>query len=225
MLNDLKGWFSGRAANRREHERTKRAYKAAFTSDGTTWEPAIGVDLSDEGMSVLTQREIGDKPLTFRATLDSRLVTMRCVAIWNTKVSHAGKPAFCYGLKFVGIAADDWDAVVKFVNGGVVDEKEKNKAQEELATVKMQEDDVARMLPKAFQQKLFAELVKRSRLAPLEDQPTPLVQFEYGGVAPWRGKNMHRLTIYSKIADGKKEERFATRFMFDDSGKEVIVLN
>jgi len=223
VLTDLMGWFSGRTTNRREHERTKRGYKAAYTLDGTTWEPAIGVDLSDEGMSVLTQREIGDKPVMFRATLDSRLVTMRCIAIWNSKVNHNGKQVHCYGLKFVGIAADDWDAVVKFVGGGAPEEK--NKAQEELASVKLQEDDVARMLPKAFQQKLFAELVKRHRLAPLEEQPTPLVQFEYGGIAPWRGKNMHRLTVHSKLTDGKKEERFSTRFMFDESGKEVIVLN
>lgn len=223
MLSDLMGWFSGRAVNRREHERSKRAYKAAYTLDGTTWEPAIGVDLSDEGMSVLTQREIGDRPVMFRATLDSRMVTMRCLPIWHDKVNHNGKPVLCYGLKFVGIAADDWDAVVKFIGGTSVEEK--NKAQEELASVRMQADDVARMLPKAFQQKLFGELVKRHRLAPLEEQPTPLVQFEYGGVAPWRGKNMHRLTVHSKISDGKKEERFATRFMFDDSGREVIVLN
>lgn len=219
----MTGWFSGRSVNRREHDRAKRGYKAAFTLDGTTWEPAIGVDLSDEGMSVLTQREIGDKPVAFRATLDTRIVNMRCTPIWHNKINYNGKPTDCYGLKFVGIAADDWDAVVKFVSGAAV--VETNKAQEELTSVRMKEDDVARMLPKAFQQRLFAELIKRHRLAPLEEQPTPLVQFEYAGVAPWRGKNMHRLTIHSKVTDGKKEERFSTRFMFDESGKEVIVLN
>lgn len=223
MLTDLMGWFAGRSVNRREHERARKAYKAAFTLDGTTWEPAIGVDISDEGMNVLTQRELGDKPVTFRATLDTRIVTMRCLPMWNNKVNHNGKAVLAYGLKFVGIAADDWDAVVKFINGGAAEEP--NKAQQELATVRMKDDDVARMLPKAFQQRLFAELVKRHRLAPLDEQPTPLVQFEYGGVSPWRGKNMHRLTIHSKLSDGKKEERFSTRFMFDDSGKEVIVLN
>jgi hypothetical protein len=148
---------------------------------------------------------------------------MRCVAIWHNKVNHNGKPVECYGLKFVGIASDDWDAVVKWVSGDSLETA--NKAQEELATVRMKDDDVARMLPAAFQRRLFDELVKRHRLAPLEEQPTPLVQFEYGGVSPWRGKKMHRLTIHSKYADGKSEDRFATRFMFDESGREIIVLN
>ncbi|MGH7662565.1 MAG: PilZ domain-containing protein [Vulcanimicrobiaceae bacterium] len=217
------GWFSGRSTNRREHQRSKRAYKAAYTLDGTTWEPAIGVDLSDEGMSVLTQKPLGDKPVNFRATLDTKIVSMRCAAVWHNKVNHNGKAVDCYGLKFVGIASDDWDAIVKFISGGSV--QPANKAQEELAAVRMKDDDVARMLPAAFQRRLFEELVKRHRLSPLGQQATPLVQFEYGGVSPWRGKNMHRLTIHSKISDGKAEDRFSTRFMFDENGKDIIVLN
>jgi hypothetical protein len=223
VLSELRGWFSGRSSNRREHPRTKRAYKAAYTLDGTTWEPAIGVDLSDEGMSVLTQKPLADKPVNVRATLDTRIVDMRCVVIWRNKVNHNGKQVECYGLKFVGIASDDWDAVVKFVSGDKLEAT--NKAQEELATVRMKDDDVARMLPAAFQRRLFEELVKRHRLAPLNEHTTPLVQFEYGGVSPWRGKNMHRLTIHSKFADGKSEERFSTRFMFDEHAKDISVLN
>src|SRR5579872_1365070 len=202
------GWFSGRSTNRREHPRTKRAYKAAYTLDGTTWEPAIGVDLSDEGMSVLTQKPLGDKPVNMRATLDTRIVTMRCVSVWHNKVNHNGKPVECYGLKFIGIASDDWDAVVKWIAGDSLEAT--NKAQEELATVRMKDDDVARMLPAAFQRRLLEELVKRHRLAPLEEQPTALVQLEYGGVSQWRGKNMHRLTIHSKFASKKDEDRFST---------------
>jgi len=223
VLSNLMGLFGGKASNRRDHERVKKAYKAAYSLDGETWRPAIGVDLSDEGMCILTQEETGDKQFSVRATLDTRVVNMRCIPVWHNKVNHNGKPVDCYGLKFVGIGADDWDTVVRFISGETVEEK--NKAQEELETVKIKADDVARMLPQAFQQKLFAELIKRHRLAPLEEQATPLVQFEYGGVAPWRGKNMHRLTVHSKVKNEKKEERFSTRFMFDDSGKEIIVLN
>src|SRR5579872_398840 len=217
------GLFGGKDSNRRDHERVKKAYKAAYSLDGETWRPAIGVDLSDEGMCILTQEETGDKQFSVPATLDTRGVNMRCIPVWHNKVNHNGKPVDCYGLKFVGIGADDWDTVVRFISGEKVEVK--NKAQEELETVKIKADDVARMLPQAFQQKLFAELIKRHRLAPLEEQATPLVQFEYGGVAPWSGKNMHRLTVHSKVKNEKKEERFSTRFMFDDSGKEIIVLN
>ena len=229
LLSDLMGWFSGKGQNRREHQRVKKGYKAAYTLDGTTWQPAIGVDLSDEGMCILTQTELGgDKAFQVRATLDARIVNMRCVPVWNNRVNHNGKAVVCYGLKFVGIAADDWDAVVQFISGDEkLEDKEQNKAQEQLAEVKMKDDDVARMLPKAFQMKLFLELVKRNRLAAPQEDENPLVQFEYGGVAPWRGKNMHRLTIHSKIVsfDGKKTERFSTRFMFDDTGKNLVILN
>ena len=223
MLSDLMGWFGGRSDNRREHQRAKKAYKAAWTTDGATWQPAIGVDLSDEGMCILTQTEIGDKQFNVRATLENRIVSMRCVPVWHNKVNHNGKPVDCYGLKFVAIAADDWDAVVRWIAGE--DPDVKNKAQEELASVRMQDDDVARLMPKAFQKRLFEELIKRGRLAPLVEGSTPLVQFEYSGASPWRGRNMHRLTIHSKIKTEKREERFSTRFMFDEMGKEIIVLN
>ncbi|MBV8599977.1 MAG: PilZ domain-containing protein [Candidatus Eremiobacteraeota bacterium] len=218
------GWFGGRSDNRRQHQRTKKAYKAAYTTDGETWRPAIGVDLSDEGMCILTQEEVPEKQFNVRATLDTRIVSMRCAPIWHNEVNHGGKPVQMYGLKFVGIAADDWDAVVRFTSGDQVEVE--NKAQQELAAAKqIKQDDVARLIPMAFQKRLFQELVKRGRLAPFDEKATPLVQFEYGGLAPWRGRNMHRLTIHSKINDGKKEERFSTRFMFDELGKDVIVLN
>jgi hypothetical protein len=36
---------------------------------------------------------------------------------------------------------------------------------------------------------------------------------------------MHRLTIHSKVMDGKKEARYTTRFMFDESGETILVVN
>jgi hypothetical protein len=223
------GWFSGKSggSNRREHERVKKAYKAAYTLDGSTWQPAIGVDLSDEGMCILSQAEIGEKQFNLRATLDTRVVNMRCAPIWHSRVNHNGKAVVCYGLKFVGISADDWDTVVKFISGEkpAAGEKPAEKPQEKLESVAMKQDDVARMLPQSFQERLFLELIKRDRLAAFTEGQSPLVEFEYAGVAPWRGKNMHRLTVHSRVVSGKSEKRYSTRFMFDENGREVIVLN
>jgi len=234
-LSDLVGWFAGRSeGDKRTHERIKKGYKAAFTMDGTTWEPAIGVDLSDEGMCIMVQREIEeDKPFSVRATLDTRVVNMACVKVWNSRMSHNGRPVQCYGLKFVNIAADDWDLVVKFISGEQTEEKKEPEAAQpskQAATASApapaKDDDVGKHLPKELKERFYLELVRRHRLAAPEEGQDPQVRYEYGGVSEWRGKNMHRVTIHSTfVGFDKRKQRFSTRFMFDEKGREVIVLN
>ena len=215
VLTDLINWFGGgKSENRREHPRAKKQYKAAYSVENETWQPAIGVDISDGGMCILSQVELPEKQFTVRATLDARLVNMRCAPMWHNKVLHAGKPVFCYGLKFVAIGADEWDIVVRWI-AAVLEDSSKS----------LKQDEVARFIPADLQERLLAELVQRGRLQPVDGKSEPLVQLEYGGIAPWRGRKMHRLTIRSRVINGAKEEKFATRFMFDETGQELLVLN
>jgi hypothetical protein len=126
-------------------------------------------------------------------------------------------------MRFTGISADDWDAIVRYTTDKAVEET--NKAQEELTTVRMTPDDANRLLPSRLQQRLLQMLVERRRLAPLKDGQTPLVQYFYSGVIRHEGKLMHRLTIQSKVVGHEGDEMFETRFVFDDKGDNINILN
>jgi hypothetical protein len=51
------------------------------------------------------------------------------------------------------------------------------------------------------------------------------VQYFYSGIVRHNDKLMHRLTIQSKVVGPENDEIYETRFVFDESGKDVIVLN
>jgi hypothetical protein len=148
---------------------------------------------------------------------------VRAKSVWQDTVTHQGKSVWRYGMRFTGIAADDWDAIVRYTTDKPVGES--NKAQEELTTVRMTPDDANRLLPTRLQQRLLQMLVERRRLAPLRDTQTPLVQYFYSGVVRHDGKLMHRLTIQSKVVGVEGDEMFETRFIFDDAGSNVMILN
>lgn len=224
MLSDLLGWFTGKEPNRRKYPRKRKPYRATVSIDGgVTQKPAIGLDISGGGLCVLTQEPVGKDEFEVRATIESRVIRVRAKTVWQDSVSHQGKSVWRYGMRFTGISADDWDAIVRYTSDKSVDET--NKAQEELTTIRMTPDDASRLLPSKLQLRLLTMLVERRRLAPLKDGQTPLVQYFYSGVVRHENKMMHRLTIQSKVVGSSGGEMYETRFMFDDKGDTILILN
>ena len=224
MIGELLAWFMGKEPNRRKYPRKRKPYRATFSVDaGVTQKPAIGLDISGGGLCVLTQEPVGKDEFEIRANIETRMVRVRAKSVWQDTVSHQGKSVWRYGMRFTGISADDWDAIVRYTTDQAV--AESNKAQEELATVRMTPDDANRLLPARLQFRLLQMLVERRRLAPLKENVTPLVQYFYSGVVRHEGKPMHRLTIQSKVVGPEGDEMFETRFAFDDAGKEVLILS
>lgn len=224
MLPELLAWFTGKEPNRRKYVRKRKPYRATFSVDaGTSQKPAIGLDISGGGLCVLTQEPVGKDEFEIRATIESRVIRVRARSVWQDTVTHQGKSVWRYGLRFTGISADDWDAIIRYTTERPVEEA--NKAQEELTTVRMTPDDASRLLPSRLQQRLLKILVDRHRLAPLKENQTPLVQYFYSGVARYEGKLMHRLTIQSKVVTPQGDQMFETRFVFDDKGDNITVLN
>lgn len=224
MLGDLLAWFMGKGPNRRKYPRKRKPFRAAVSLDGgVTYKPAIGLDISGGGICVLTQEPVAPAEFEIRASLDTRVVRVRAKTVWHDTVVHQGKSVWRYGMSFTGVSADDWDAVVRYCSDKPV--AEENKAQEELAAVRMTPDDASRLLPTALQQRLLRMLVERRRLAPIQENVTPLVQYFYAGAVQHEGRSMHRLTIQSKVVGPEGSELFDTRFMFDDKGESVQILN
>jgi hypothetical protein len=174
-------------------------------------------------LCILTQESVGKDEFEVRATVDTRTIRMRAKTVWQDNVTHQGRTVWRYGMRFTGIPADDWDAIIRYTTDKPV--AEANKAQEELVTVRMTPDDTARLLPNELQTRLLRMLVDRRRLAPLDERVHPLVQYFYSGIVRHNDKLMHRLTIQSKVVGPENDEIYETRFVFDESGKDVIVLN
>jgi hypothetical protein len=223
MLPELLAWFTGKEQNRRKFPRKRKPYRAAYTLDGKSMRAAIGLDISGGGLCILTQEPVRREEFDVRVELDERSVRMRVKVVWHDNVQHQGKKVWRYGMRFVGIPADDWDAIMRYTTDRPV--AETNKAQEELSAVRMTPDDTARLLPRELQTRLLQLLVERGRLAPLTDRVTPLVQYFYSGIVRHDDRLMHRLVIQSKLVGPERDELFETRFVFDESGKNVQILN
>jgi hypothetical protein len=222
MLPELLAWFTGKEQNRRKFPRKRKPYRAAYSLDGKSTRAAIGLDVSGGGLCILTQEPIVRDELEVRAELDERSVRLRAKIVWHDNVQHQGRKVWRYGMRFVGIAADDWDAIIRYTTDRPVTDT--NKAQEELSAVRMTPDDAARLLPRELQTRLLQMLVERGRLAPLTDR-VPLVQYFYSGIVRHDDRLVHRLVIQSKVVGPERDDLFETRFVFDESGKNVQILN
>lgn len=223
MLTDLLTWFSGRPENRRRYPRRAGGFRAWFATS-TGWTSVVPIDISASGMGIVSPSKFEKDEVNFRIAIEERPIMLRAKQVWCLPGTLQGKPVWRYGVQYTGIGADDWDALVRFCSGEGVNQE--NKAQQELNLVKMQADDVARLIPQRLQDRLLMMLVQRRRLAPLEKDKIPLVQYFYGGQVKRNNKLMHRLEIHSRVNDEVTGEQveFDTRFLFDDSGREVEIL-
>jgi hypothetical protein len=224
MLPELLAWFTGKDVNKRKYPRKRRPYRASYSLDGKLQKSAIGLDLSGGGCCILTQENVAQNEFELRAVIEERTVRLRAKTVWADNVTHQGRKVWRYGMRFTGIPADDWDAIIRYTTDKAV--ADSNKVAEDLTKVRLTPDDTARLLPLALQTRLLTMLVQRGRLAQLDERSTPLVQYFYSGIVKHEGKPLHRLMIQSKIAnpDGQPE-LFETHFVFDDAGSNIGILD
>lgn len=221
MLTELLTLFSGRAENRRRYPRRAGGFRV-WAANETGWTTLGAVDISASGMGLVSPVKFDKAEVNFRIALENKAILVRAKPVWCIPGTAQGKPVWRYGLQYTGIAADDWDALVRFCNHEALTIE--NKAQKELELVRMQADDVVRLIPQRLQERLLTLLVQARRLAPLEKDKIPLVQFFYGGAIKHGGRPMHRLSIHSRVVEPDGEERsYDTRFLFDESGNEIEI--
>jgi PilZ domain len=215
--------FGNKNKDKRRHTRREKAFSADWTPAPEVPPTAvIGIDVSASGIGILSRLEIAQDEFIMRIKLDNRVIPVRVKKARTLPGTLQGQKAFRYGLEFVSISADDWDAVVRFSKGGSADETG-NKAKQDLEMVRMSADDADRLMPVALQTRLLNGLSRRGRLAPLVPNQQPLVGYFYGGTVRRNGMMMHRLAIVSRIADvnGGGNQEFRTLFYFDENGEHV----
>ena len=216
MFAELVGWYTGRDLNRRRYPRVKRNFDVESSLGRDDRSRVQGVDLSGGGMCLISQDVLPNAIFDARINLDSRLIGLKVLPIWNAVVHADGKDVRYHGLQFVAVDAEDWVAIIHWITGEDLSKLER------LEELTLNPVEVVKFLPSEFRKRLLNELEKRSRLDPNEPLP---VQFDYGGVVDYDGSAMHRFTLHSKMRSDSKETRFSTRLLVDESAEHIVVLN
>ncbi len=215
--------FGNKNKDKRRHTRREKAFSADWTpAPEKPPIPVIGLDVSASGAGILSRDPIDPEEYILRLKLDERVIPTRVKRARTLPGTLQGAKAFRYGVEFVSISADDWDAVVRWSKGGSAAEAG-NKVKSDLEMVRMSADDADRLMPVALQTRLLNGLSRRGRLAPLVPNQQPLVQYFYGGTVKRNGMLMHRLAIVSRVPDVNQgaPAEFRTLFYFDENGGHV----
>lgn len=120
-----------------------------------------------------------------------------------------------YFCSFVAIAADDWDAVVRYVE---------NKPEPKKLEVAAKPDDEFRSLPVAIQNAIVEHLVRAKRLAPPTVGTVPLIRLSAGAVRDLgNGRSAQDVLIHSRVVVDQETRSFDTRFrVFSNLRIELI---
>jgi hypothetical protein len=216
MLNELVKRIGNRTGGeRRAAERLRKKYTVAWLK-GTDLVPSIAIEISEKGIFFATREAPKGGTVEVMMGLDKVRVRARLTIARRARFQKAGVEYAAIAGVFQGIAADDWDAIVRFCRGIVAPV---NKAKTELDKLADNPDDAYRLLPLAVQQKIVGLLVKAHRLAPTSESQIPLLRMQYSG----RGKDgSHKLAVHSRRnVDGEMIQHDSI-ISVDDSNNVVL---
>jgi len=220
MFADVIEWFLGRGGDRRQYKRRAGAFHLwLMPAEGGEPRPAVGMELSPNGLMFIIPQKIEGPAYNLVLRLHDNNIPVRVKTVRNDIVDHHGKPWNRYMGEFVGIAADHWDRIVRYVNNEP-DAPDRRKMQnQEMA----KQDDAYRLLPLAVQKKIIAKLVEQRKLDPPADGQQPLVKIFYGGLVQRPGaKPVHRVNVHSRVQVKDDVMAYDTRFLVTEEGEIAL---
>ena len=169
--------------------------------------PILGTTVSKEGLAFVSPAQLTVEELAVTFTLRQRRIPSRVKVHRGEAMQAPERVVHRYFCSFTAIAADDWDAVVRYVE----DRPEPPKAAP--PTGPMIDEDF-RTLPSAVQHHIVAELVRLKRLAPPKHGHQPLIRLQAGAARELGdGRSCQDVVIHSRVHHHGEEARsFDTRF-------------
>src|SRR5579872_4210045 len=215
MFNDVIEWFLGRG-DRRQYKRRARAFPVWWqqsAGDPKSLKAGIGLELSPNGLQLMLPDAVPSTEFNLVRRVRDQAIPARVKSLRTDQVPHQGKTWHRYNGEFLGIAADHWDLIVRYVDD--VPEPQ-NKAAETMEKA----DDAYRLLPLIIQQKIVAMLVSAHKLEEPKAGQTPLLKLFYGGIVKQAGKKpAHRFNVHSRVLRNDEILAFDTRFLIADDGE------
>lgn len=223
MFQELAKLFSGRdATDRRAHARKAVQYPARWVKDAASesYADGVGLEISPTGALFALKEKPPTDEFSLQFKLRERLITARVTVLRHDQSVQGGTTWHRFATKFAGIAADDWDAVVRFIE----DEPEPDdKGIDEIKAAMRKEDDAFRLLPLAVQRQIVDLLVQNNKLARPADGQAPLLKMQYSGHARHSGVEVHRCNVHSRITIDGEMRQYDTTFLIEAATGKVSV--
>jgi hypothetical protein len=221
MIGGVVEWFLGRAGDRRQYKRRQGAFHLWWMSGAGSSpqnaRPGMGLDISPNGLMFIIPDEIATAEYNLVLRISEARIPVRVRDVRKDKVEQNGKTWNRHMGEFTGIAADDWDRIVRYVNN---QEEVKDRRKMQNQDMAHQTDDAYRLLPLAIQEKIVKLLVEKHRLEPPVPGKPPLLKLFYGGLVRRPGKETaaHRINVHSRISINDELMAYDTRFLVEDDG-------
>jgi hypothetical protein len=215
MLNELVKRFGAGKSDRRAADRVRKRYNLAWLRNGALVS-ALGLEISEKGLLFATKEPPSGPQVDVAIDVGGQRVRARIkIARQGTMARDGVDWALIAGV-FEGIAADDWDAIVRFCKNRAAPT---NKAAEELSAMGGVDDDAYRLLPLRVQQRVVGVLVRAGRLASGSDAKNPLLRMSYDGTTR---TGSHRLAVHSRRPEDGEVLQFDSILTVDDAGNVVL---
>jgi hypothetical protein len=212
LFNELTKLFSGKQKERRHSPRKKARFNISWIKNGNEPIAGIGMEISLNGLLWATKQPPGVPDFDIIMDLNGRKIRTRLHTARSGTILRENMQWTLLGCTFSGIAADDYDALVRFSKDM---HEVGNKAASELAAM-YKSDDAYRMLPMRVQQHVLDALIRLGRLDMPQPNQQPLLRMSSLGTQG--GK--HRLAVHSRISGGHgaDPQQFDSVIMIDESG-------
>jgi hypothetical protein len=202
-------WFENGASGARHGK-----FQAHALSDGRKI-PVLGTTVSREGIAFVSPRELAETELQLTIILRERVIPSRVHVDESEAMQAPERIVHRYFCTFVAIAADDWDAVVRYVE---------NKPEPPKVAAVKRSDDEFRSLPGTVQNAIVEQLVRAKRLNAPAPGTVPLIRMVAGGVRDvGNGRTAQDVLIHSRMKIGDEMRAYDTRFrVFSAQRVELI---
>lgn len=205
---------------RRKEARKKKPFFIAYTINDIVFVPAYGLDVSKQGIRVLTDVKLPDE-LRLRIMFKERDFIVGVRKLWESEVPRDDKIWFMAGMRYVVIGQNDRE----FLECYVADKPyyEGNKLLEMLEELRKHPENADHILPPEVIERFLRHLVAKNRLV-MREKESPLVKYHYDGPRKRNDQRVHLMTIASKVVDKGEEHRYLTKFVFNDTATVIEML-
>ena len=192
MFNELAKMFSGERKERRHSPRKKVRCPIVWNNKGVQIQGTV-MEMSLNGCLVLLEQMPKGKTFDVVIDIERRKIACRLNVARAGTITRDGAPWAAIGATYSGIAADDYDSLVRFLKGIA---EAGNVAAKELAAMD-KTDDAYRTLPLAVQKRVLGILAQAGRIAIPPEGQQPLLRMEDLGAA--HDGYGRRLAVHSRV--------------------------
>lgn len=172
IFGEVIEWFLSRLGDRRQYKRRVGAFHV-WSQPETKNLQGIGTEVSASGLVFITPELLAAPEYNLLLGIRGQKIPVRVHTTRHDQIDHQGKRWNRYMGEFSGIAADHWDAIVRYVNDSPEPYDRRRRNNQEMND---KVDDAYRLLPLAIQQKIVRILVAQHKLEEPKPGLTPLLK-------------------------------------------------